>query len=77
MASRSATPRVDDRETLDETSALMAWGERMTAIGLSQRPDSPAQVDDRNDSKQLNKLCEKAKEAGGATVRRDLGTALH
>ena len=65
-------------KTLDETSALMAWGERMTAIGLSQRPDLLAQVDDlRNDSKKLNKLCEKAKEAGGATVRRDLGTALH
>lgn len=65
-------------KTLDDMSALMSWGERMTAIGLSQRPDLLAQVDDlRNDSKKLNKLCDKAKEAGGATVRRDLGTALH
>ena len=65
-------------KTLDDTSALMSWGERMTAIGLAQRPDLLAQVDDlRNDNKALNKLCEKAKEAGGATVRRDLGTALH
>jgi len=65
-------------KTLDDTSALMSWGERMTAIGLAQRPDLLAQVDDlRDDNKALNKLCEKAKEAGGATVRRDLGTALH
>lgn len=65
-------------KTLDDTSALMSWGERMTALGLAQRPDLLAQVDDlRDDTKQLNRLCEKAKEAGGATVRRDLGTALH
>lgn len=65
-------------KTLDDTSALMSWGERMTAIGLSQRPDLLAQIDDlRADTKALNRLCEKAKEAGGATVRRDLGTALH
>lgn len=65
-------------KTLDDTSALMSWGERMVAIGLSQRPDLLAGVDDvRSDSKALNRLCEKAKEAGGATVRRDLGTALH
>lgn len=65
-------------KTLDDTSALMSWAERMTAIGLAQRPDLLAQVDDlRNDNKALNRLCEKAKEAGGATVRRDLGTALH
>jgi hypothetical protein len=65
-------------KTLDETSSLMAWGERMTAIGLSRRPDILAQIDDAaDDKKALNRLCEQAKEAGGATVRRDLGTALH
>lgn len=65
-------------KTLDDTSSLMAWGERMTAIGLSRRPDILAQIDDAaDDKKALNRLCEQAKEAGGATVRRDLGTALH
>ena len=65
-------------KALDDTSSLMAWGERMTAIGMAQRPDILAQVLDAVDDKQtLNKLCERAKEQGGATVRRDLGTALH
>lgn len=64
-------------KTLDDTSSLMAWGERMTAIGLARRPDLLAQIDPDADTKQLNQLCQKAKEAGGATIRRDLGTALH
>jgi hypothetical protein len=65
-------------KTLDDTTALMAWGERMTAIGLARRPDILAQIDDNtDDTKLLNALCQKAKEAGGATIRRDLGTALH
>jgi hypothetical protein len=34
-------------------------------------------VADPTDRKALNKVCERAKEAGGATARRDLGTALH
>ena len=65
-------------KTLDDTSSLMAWGERMTAIGLSRRPDLLAAIDNvADDTKALNQLCQKAKEAGGATVRRDLGTQLH
>lgn len=65
-------------KALDDTSSLMAWGERMTAIGMAQRPDLLAQVlDVVDDKKALGALCDRAKEAGGATVRRDLGTALH
>ena len=65
-------------KTLDDTSSLMSWAERMTAIGLSRRPDILAQIADaENDKTQLNRLCDQAKEAGGATIRRDLGTALH
>ena len=65
-------------KTLDDTSSLMSWAERMTAIGLSRRPDILAQIADaETDKKQLNRLCDQAKEAGGATIRRDLGTALH
>lgn len=65
-------------KTADDTSALMKWGERMTAVGLAARPDLYALIDDVADDKtELNRLCEKAKEAGGATVRRDLGTQLH
>lgn len=66
-------------KTLDDTSNLMSWSSRMVAIGLAQRPDLLAQVAvlPADDRKTLNALCEKAKEAGGATVRRDLGTAIH
>ena len=44
-------------KTLDDTSSLMAWGERMTAIGLARRPDLLAQIDPDADTKQLNQLC--------------------
>jgi len=65
-------------KALDDTSSLMAWGERMTAIGLSQRPDLLAEIALAGDDKtKLNAICGRAKEHGGATVRRDLGTALH
>lgn len=65
-------------KALDDTSSLMAWAERMTAIGLSQRPDLLAEVALAGDDKtKLNAICSRAKEHGGATVRRDLGTALH
>lgn len=66
-------------KTLDDTSNLEKWATRMVALGLAKRPDLLAQVatlpDD--DRKALNNVCEKAKEAGGATIRRDLGTAIH
>ena len=65
-------------KALDDTSSLMAWGERMTAIGLSQRPDLLAEIALAGDDKtKLNAICTRAKEHGGATVRRDLGTSLH
>jgi hypothetical protein len=66
-------------KALDDTSNLAAWGKRMTALGLAQRPDLLAmiQTTDATDKKALDRLCESASEAGGATARRDLGTALH
>jgi hypothetical protein len=64
-------------KALDDTSNLMLWGQRMTATGLAKRPDLLALVSTTTDKKRLNDICERAKEAGGATERRDLGTALH
>ena len=66
-------------KALDDTSNLAAWGKRMTALGLAVRPDLLAMVQttDATDKKALDRLCESASEAGGATARRDLGTALH
>lgn len=66
-------------KALDETSNLAAWGKRMTALGLAARPDILAMVQtaDPTDKRALDRLCDSAAEAGGATARRDLGTALH
>jgi hypothetical protein len=66
-------------KTLDDESNLKTWAQRMTALGLAGRPDLVALVaaTDPEDKKTLNNICERASEAGGATVRRDLGTALH
>jgi hypothetical protein len=66
-------------KTLDDESNLKTWAQRMTALGLADRPDLVALIaaTDPEDKKTLNKICERASEAGGATVRRDLGTALH
>jgi len=66
-------------KALDDTSALMNWGKRMVALGLVARPDILAMVaaTDKDDRKTLDGHCERAAEAGGATARRDLGTAIH
>ena len=66
-------------KTLDDQGALMAWGKRMVGIGLTQRPDllTELSITDTGDKKALDRICEKAAEAGGATVRRELGTAVH
>jgi hypothetical protein len=64
---------------LDDQSSLMAWNSRMTALGLAQRPDLVALVatTPQDDKKTLDGIVKRASEAGGATVRRDLGTAIH
>lgn len=64
---------------LDDQSSLMAWNSRMTAIGLAQRPDLVALVatTPQDDKRTLDGIVKRASEAGGATVRRDLGTAIH
>lgn len=64
---------------LEDTSNLTAWACRMTLLGAAQRPDiiASVQTTDPDDRKALNALVERAKEIGGANVRRELGTALH
>lgn len=66
-------------KTLDDQGGLMGWGKRMVAFGLADRTDLLAmmQTIDREDRKAVNALCERAAEAGGATIRRELGTAIH
>ena len=64
---------------IEDSGGLLNWGKRMVALGLSQRPDLVALVSTTSDTdkKTLDDICERAAEAGGATIRRDLGTALH
>jgi hypothetical protein len=66
------------KSMIEDTSNLTGWACRMTLIGAAARQDIIASAlaagDDR---KKLNGLVEQAKEAGGATIRRDLGTAVH
>ena len=64
---------------IEDSGGLLGWGKRMVAIGLAQRPDLVALVSTTpdTDKKALDEICERAAEQGGATVRRDLGTAVH
>lgn len=65
-------------KALDDQSSLINWRSRMTAVGLAQRPDLLALVTTAGDDKRrLDELCDKAAEHGGATIRRDLGSAVH
>ena len=66
-------------KVLDDTSSLMTWNARMTALGLAARADLYAALTtaDPDDRKAIDSICKRASEAGGATVRRDLGTAIH
>ena len=66
-------------KALDDGAGLLGWGKRMVALGLAQRPDLVALVASigPDDKKALDGVCERAAEAGGSTIRRDLGTALH
>jgi hypothetical protein len=66
-------------KSIADTFALNRWGERMVAKGISMRPDLLAAVaaTDLEDKKKLNSLATAAKEAAGAKVGANLGTALH
>ena len=67
------------KDAIDDKRGLIDWGKRTVAIGLAQRPDLVALIQATNpdDKRTLNGICERAAEAGGATARRDLGTAWH
>jgi hypothetical protein len=66
-------------KALDDQGGLMNWRSRMVLLGVTQRADllALAATADPTDKRTLDDICERAAEAGGATVRRDLGTALH
>lgn len=64
---------------LDDMNGLMKWKQRMTAIGMGQRPDLvlAAAAADPDDKKTLNDVAEKAAEHALASSAATTGTALH
>lgn len=75
---RSYTRASGYGKVLDDLNSLMGWKCRMTAIGLSVRPDLMASVAAfREDKDKLSGIVEQALEAGGATQAATRGTAVH
>lgn len=63
---------------IEDTFNLQKWLIRQTALGLSQRSDLLLAVAaHRNDKRELDKICEQAKEAAAASAKATTGTALH
>lgn len=63
---------------IDDTHGLMAWKSRMTAIGLSERPDLLLSVvANKTDKRELDVITEKAMEAAQAGAAANTGSALH
>jgi PD-(D/E)XK nuclease superfamily len=62
------------------TKAIEQWNCRLTAAGLTRRPDLLALADGldvKQDRTQLNSIVNQAKEAAGSKVSANLGTAYH
>ena len=65
-------------KVIEDTYNLGRWMNRMTALGLSERPDLLLAVGaHRDDKTKLNKICEDAQEAAKAHAAATTGTALH
>lgn len=66
-------------DTLDDKSALQAWGERMVVKGVVESDHIRRLISlaDISDDKGLGAIAKKAKDAAGAWSASDLGTAIH
>lgn len=65
-------------KVLEEQSALTAWKQRMTLIGILEAPHLMMTASScRNDRDALNKLCEEALVKAQAGAAAERGTALH
>lgn len=66
-------------KALDDQEGLINWSMRMTAVGLARRHDLYAQAAScrEDDTAALRRIADEAKEAGGATHKANIGTALH
>jgi hypothetical protein len=66
-------------KSCSDTYTLSQWSQRMVMIGLTQRHDlyTAVAATSPDDREKLNNLAEDAKNAAGAKVGANLGTALH
>lgn len=65
-------------DVLEDKFNLQKWMQRMVALGLASRPDLLLSVSaHRDDKKQLDRICEDAREAAAASAAATTGTALH
>lgn len=66
-------------KSLDKQEALTKWKQRMTAIGIAQRPDllTLVQATREDDRQTLNDVCEQALAAARSQAAANTGTALH
>lgn len=64
---------------IEDTSNLEKYSMRMTALGVAMRRDLLGLVahSDPEDKKELNKICEQAKEFAGASIKANIGTGVH
>lgn len=65
-------------DCIEDKFNLDLWKQRMVALGLAGRTDLLLAVQaHREDKKQLNRICDDAREAAAATAAATTGTALH
>ena len=69
-------------DVVEDKYNLQLWMQRMVATGLAIRPDlalaaSTYATDPDANKRELNKLCEDAREAAAASAKATVGTALH
>jgi hypothetical protein len=65
-------------DVIEDKYNLQKWMQRMVALGLGSRPDLLLSVNaHREDKRALDRLCDDAREAAGASAAATTGTALH
>lgn len=64
-------------KALEDQHSLIAWKARVAAKGLTLRPELLKMIAVEENRQRIDDLVEQAAQAGGATERRDEGTALH
>jgi hypothetical protein len=65
-------------DCLDDKFGLQKWMMRMVALGLANRPDLLLSVSaHKDDKRELDRICDSAKEAAAASAAATTGTALH